>query len=145
MNTKFKDVAHLYLGCDMYTKFDDGSSGKQELTTYELSGIINNWKGIRIRPIEIKPILRPLSDITDEEFSVYYNMLEKCDYEAYIEISDSGEKKIGCEWPAGVSGVYINSQVGKDLMNTFLYLQSRSFDLFGLIESGEALDKTKLQ
>jgi len=145
MKTEFKDVAHLYLGCDMYTKFDDGSSGKQELTTYVLSGIINSWKGIRIRPIEIKPILRPLSDMTVEEFAAYSTMLERCDYEAYIEISDSGERRIGYEWEDGICGVLINSYVGKNLVAVFSYLLSRSFDLFGLIESNQALDKTKLQ
>lgn len=57
--TKFKDVAHLYLGCKMILP---------EGTIFDLKPlhIPNNWEVVEIFD-RAKPILRPLSDMTDDE------------------------------------------------------------------------------
>ena len=146
MKTEFKDVAHLYLGVEVVNTIGK-HMGKIVSVSIDGTATINPLDEFKPRVIilnSLKPILRPLSDMTDEEFAAYSTMLERCDYEAYIEISDSGERRIGYEWEDGICGVLINSYVGKNLVAVFSYLLSRSFDLFGLIESGEAIDKTKM-
>ena len=87
-----------------------------------------------------KMFLRPLSDMTEEEMKeivlINYNMrntLQTANLIGYkIQFIGSGFKSEG----------------EIDLLNcnaeTFKYLLSKSFDLFNLIESGLAIDKTKL-
>lgn len=63
----------------------------------------------------IKPILRPLSDMTEDEKEKWDNMRLE-DFEYSTELLAANET---------------------------LYLLKQGFDLFGLIESGLAIDKTK--
>jgi len=113
METKFKDVAHLYLGCDIVWKqysgdYTDGTYGTDLYNSKLLREIsLGNGKAI--------PILRPLSDMTEEE----YQHTSVC---VSIESND-----------------YI-----REAENT-LYLLSKHFDLFRLIESGQAIDAATLK
>lgn len=119
METKLKDFIHLYLGCIVTThtnfrpngKESVGRSGYARLTGDLLADIEN-----KTFPFDAKPILRPLSDMTEEEF------LE------------------------GQHGLDYNVRFGYIKVNGVItaYLLSKHFDLFGLIESGQAIDSTKL-
>lgn len=99
-----KDYLHLYLGCE-------AMHGKQKvvvcglnINSYCIQNIIN-VDTFRIE--DIKPILRPLSDMTDKESKHHANIL-------------------------------------KGDTESIRYLLSKGFDLFGLIQAGLAIDKTKV-
>lgn len=66
---------------------------------------------------EVKPILRPLSDMTEEE---------------YMEVQYRVDK----------IGLGYDAQQGAEITR---YLLSKHFDLFGWIPAGLAIDKTKIQ
>lgn len=104
---KFKDVAHLYLGCKIINEALDGkyyNKNEGVLNLVELNEVISSdgvWK----------PLLRPLSDITEEEDK----------HRAKIWV-DNCEKSI-----AFTEALRTN------------YLLKQGFDLFNLHESGECL------
>jgi len=82
-----------------------------------------------------KPILRPLSDMTEEEINECWKLLEWSEmiknnrrYKLNEEFHDSDEGR-ECGWFS--------------FLKILPYLLSKHFDLFGLIESGLAIDKTK--
>lgn len=152
---KISDYLHLYLGCDVQTP--DGV-GKLHSVSVEANGKRSNrikvffgrmvktensidgydkhrnhgsylieqesYVGINApegtppeftMPGGCKPILRPLSDMTNEDWITYYRIL------------DGQNDKPGIECKA----------------EAMLFLLSKHFDLFSLIESGIAIDKTK--
>lgn len=129
MGTKLSEVLHLYLNADVYC---ETPVGKGKLITLGMLGLF----GFGMRPgfkefssEEVKPLLRPLSDMTEQE-----------------------RDHIGIELKAGIwNADDIKSWGNSSLLWTnkhltpkvFAYLLSRSFDLFGLLESGQAIDKTK--
>lgn len=106
----------------------------------------------------IKPILRPLSDITDEEFKevVILNYSESRDViEPFVfrvkRISALKQNtKYGTSIPYScfntkdihtITGTFSSMDMNPE---QFLYLLKQRFDLFNLIENGLAIDKTKL-
>lgn len=111
MRTSFKDVAHLYLGVSCRTKFnknaelndEDYSVLDAELLEYLLRG-----------DCEVKPILRPLSEMTRDENE---EMLNAC----HNYISNALHSAI----------TFSAYQTG--------YLLKKGFDLFELIPSKEAV------
>lgn len=115
MATKFKDVAHLYLGCEIKTEEGVGTlnevstekSDEAFITSYDLVSAYPKYD-------EFKPILRPLSDMSVTERDTAY-----AQYEIERTMIEAGAARTA-------------------------YLLSLGFDLFGLIENGEAIDKTKL-
>jgi len=113
-----KDFIHLYLGCECWWEDKDGNSGgRTEIDFY----IIAELYGERIK---LKPILRPLSDMTKEERKECGNL----DY----DFSDD-EIFNNMDWKY-FDTLYSANQV--------IWLLSKHFDLFGLIDSGLAIDKT---
>lgn len=113
-----KDYLHLYLGCDF--EWTNGIVTHQYKLMASWITMIeaNDWWG------DVKPILRPLSDMTEEEA-----------YEVDSEYgSVSGQH---------LSQALINNDLRyvKKLADGFeltRYLLSKHFDLFGLIEAGLA-------
>lgn len=167
---KFKEVAHLYLGCEVEWGFD-GRKKKGELVgkderygwqVFDPSNVIVPYQQCRIELI--KPLLRPLSSMTDEEVlaickraceNVYgdyrfskwtvgksphemchWDVTNKSSRHSFTVSSIDGDVMLydGQE----VDHVYINSN------HRFWYLK-HGFDLFDLIPNGEAIDKTKQQ
>jgi hypothetical protein len=120
MEKSIKDYLHLYLGCKVYDTKAEPNDCISTMTTVSNEGyIIDNFANDL--PVEdIKPILRPLSDMTDDDF------------------------KYCGQWGFGA----INLE-HKLLHKTFspeatVYLLSKHFDLFQLIEAGLAIDATTL-
>lgn len=114
--TSFKDIQHLYLGCKC--KCEKGTM------IYTLSSI--DRKGMALfsdsfgnemwlSPDKWKPLLRKLDSMTEEERGEFYSL------------NNTHHNKEQCE-----------------ARNTF-YLLSKHFDLFNLIESGEALDINEIK
>lgn len=122
MEKKIKDYLHLYIGCEVQvTPFHDIKYIGKLIGTdgyCQLSVVINGDHFSTERHISIcKLLLRPLSDMTEEEKEWQQNQSKKSSgfFPSYTEIAELTK-----------------------------YLLSREFDLFHLIESGLALDKTKL-
>lgn len=109
---KFKDVAHLYIGCKV-----------QWLRSFYVENpylIITNFilaDAPYLLDHDCKPILYPLSAITEEQQKVL----------RLLEVTHS---------PGIRAYVYAPG---------YKYLLENHFDLFNLIESGEAIDVTTLE
>lgn len=117
MKKDIKDYLHLYLGCEIITHSVDGKQvAKQILNTSWLDEIQRGYN-------PVKPILRPLSNMTEEE--------GKEAESAWNEFMGFGET--------------ISRGMNCAHANRIKYLLSKGFDLFGLIEAGLALDKTTLK
>lgn len=126
MEIELKDVIHFYIG----QKANVYQNGIEQLTNdktitgvgYNTVGVLYvsiNYSGYSTLYNDIKPILRPLSDMTEkekDEFSEY--QIEKFGEDFHNEMYD---------------------------ISQFLFLLKQGFDIFGLIESHQAIDKTQLE
>lgn len=130
--TKFKDVANLYMGCRILETLDHNG-----LTPKRLDDFL---KGER----DITPILRPLSSMTRDEahqavlLDKFYGQHHVFDCEFYrgalcFKVQYEGQRRM---WGKSV-------RISEISAHQFHYLLKQGFDLFGLIESGEASDATK--
>lgn len=130
--TKFKDVAHLYLGCEVKSPFmgkNQKLCGVSKILMpeghYELDPVIEfNCNGrYEVRPTiwgGVKPLLRPLGSMTKDE---------KVEYAQQRHKYNTGN-------PA--------SHITTDWAYKVCWLIEHHFDLFSLIPNGEAIDKTKI-
>lgn len=120
---ELKDYLHFYLGCEcMMTKPSYHAVHELHLSVKErfvLRGKLLAYFIETTTQAEIKPILRPLSDMTNDEWN-----------------------EMGRKLRTGA-----NIRTARDLwkMNAeeTVYLLSKHFDLFGLIDAGLAIDSTK--
>ena len=136
MSKEIKDYLHLYLGCEVMTL--EGQGRLAEITRssncsdrvciffkytvckiYEADGshdkVISNAHHYYFGSDDIKPILRPLSKMKKKE-----------------------NKEL-----AEIIGLDTDKEVHIWTPDQFVWLLKKGFDLFGLIESGLAIDKTK--
>jgi len=127
METKFKDVAHLYKKVDILIC----EPGVEPVSHY-LEGV--DWhldKAIAERvsyPFEwVKPILSRLEDMTEEDRKTAYSF------------SNDVEHIIGwCTMPT-FEGFLLQDA------KAISYLLSKGYDLFNLIPSGEAIDRKTIK
>lgn len=129
MEKKIENYLHLYVWQKCVVRYKlDKEEVEKTLTPVHLHEFLNECA-------VCKPILRPFSDMEDYERTVVYD-LEMRDEE--IDYS----RKVQCVkiWYSRTSFFMLN----KWNQETFRYLLSRGFDIFGLIESGLAIDKTTL-
>lgn len=110
MKVELKDVLHFYVGCRIVYS-DEPQNQNHKLTLEVLAK--------KMFGHSIKPILRPLSDMTELESNY-----------------------LACIFPMPNNH---NWNREKWNMQEFLYLLKQGFDLFGLIESEQAFDKTKVK
>jgi len=117
MAKELKDYLHLYLGCAVHDLFDDDTKVLYSVCYGENICYLKSKNGvIHKRKIEeIEISLRPLSDMTEEEKG----------------------NVCGTDWTYTDGGWEYTPE-------TFLFLLSKHFDLFGLIDGGLAIDKTTL-
>lgn len=160
MEKKIEDYLHLYLGCECQLgseiEIPDTAPQVEVLTgiTVKKNGqticyFLN--KTISYRTIEsVTPILRPLSDMTEEELKeVRRTMLEYSDLSfnpsAHQHMSKRGQTFYYENYDD--EGNHISSSIS-NISNLPLkcipLLLSKGFDLFDLIEAGLVIDKTKL-
>ena len=138
-SVKFIDVAHLLIGCEC---FDSWNNCKVTLTAGALYGYTTELPKGEVLPI--KPLLRPLLDMTEEE-AIEMAKLTECDY-AFNDVKT--EKTKYGDWIVTWQG----SNESRERVNVtgdvfycyeqFLYLLKKGFDIFELIYHGEALDAT---
>lgn len=137
MEKKIEDYLHLYLGCEVESNITWSSEliPIREANPEDLILIYDTLERQEKYPNDYdgdwhkycKPILRPMSSLTDEE-----------SLECGKGVLDFYPTKKANDENGGLwsSTLYHPSQI--------LWLLSKHFDLFGLIESGLAISKTKL-
>lgn len=159
MNTLFKDIAHLYTGCKVLCVYPAGTDGSENwaeskqvdtLTSvsfeeccfllkdnpdYYFEGDDNEF--------DLKPILRPLSSMTEKETTeiVLLNRMVK---NTLTSVLFDCKFTIKYLTPNGFNPQGGEIDLRQNNPQTFAYLLSVHFDLFGLIESGQAIDATTL-
>jgi hypothetical protein len=150
-----KDYLHLYIGCEVI------STGGKHMG--KLVGVSVNQATInpldhfdpRVTPPQyLKPILRPLSDMTEEEAKHFFGLSDNA--EVYCKVNHGNHTEFMYKWQDseaiydtrdGKSYSSIALTHDRHLLPTssdgFLFLLSKYFDLFGLIDAGLALDATQ--
>lgn len=148
---KRKNDTDYYIGklCEVTYKSNHGDWAKfwfdnvitVTSSTWETSSSNNHW--FFLNEDSITPILRPLSDMTEEEserllrehnFYSRHTIMHPEFYRGAIhfKVIYSGQHR---RWPKKIRPHETPEMV--------LYLLKQGFDLFGLIENGLAIDKTK--
>jgi len=166
--TKFKDVAHLYLGCkcQIESAFEDEPEPpkKFNLTIYNL----NYYRGYIAG---IKPFLRPLSSMTEDELieviqltapKGFENMPKPEDYDLEMFYNDGGlqvdkDVSIGANYTCicydgqiairECGSIHLYDEDGNresvyNMPEIYTYLLSKHFDIFNLIKNNEAISDT---
>lgn len=115
---QLKDYLHLYLGCEVAVNYNLNEVGGMMID--KVTGVYDDGSASisngYLEPIsKLKPILRPLSDLRFEEKQEQAKLFNEA----------------------------INTDALPEAVG-IAYMLSKHFDLFGLIESGLAIDKTKL-
>lgn len=124
------------LGISRYNNIDKEFKKSHIMTAsggYDKWGIDSVLKGKTIHGSDLKPILRPLSDLTKEEFKKQLSFGMIYDENTWFEGFEDGRLTIG--------STTINACVNRNVYyQDFLVLFENHFDVFGLIESGLAID-----
>jgi hypothetical protein len=152
MEKKLKDYLHLYLGCQLLVietgdtvSFDEiDTTSLWQVWTKDRKYITTGGNGFTYE--EIKPILRPLDTMTEEEMKDFIGW-DKIN-EMYKEVSFE-KRKLGIEVNYGIdTGEGIEHQSHTicfyELSATqFLWLLKNHFDIFSLIPSNLALPQSE--
>lgn len=172
--TELKDYLHLYLGCQFVVKINNTDMLSAPMVLDEAALFSASRSESYFDFIKPIPILRPLSDMTDNEIdelaSVLLGKETHCFHKWRSEDGDciiadwKKEKPFDKEFDTLTMGMLISGDfsikhkwdysnkkgtatTNEPLWNSHLitkYLLSKHFDLFGLIDAGLAIDKTKL-
>lgn len=126
MKKEIKDYLHLYLGCD----YQDQFGGLGNINEHTFLVMFDAAK----RNVPFKLLLRPLSDMSEDEKLYIVEAI------TYSHVRFSSKDSILGSFDADRYNKKHNNELYPD---EFLYLLKQGFDLFGLIESGLAIDKTK--
>lgn len=144
---ELKDVIHLYLGCQCVTdgQLEEEHIAKMVGICYDEVQILNEYHNQHGEcPIDrVKPILRSLSSMTEEDALVVAQM--ESDIFLFIEIARISKQAIGFEFEYSSSRRRRGRTVLFDSLspNQFAYLLSKGYDLFDLIPRNLAIDSTK--
>lgn len=140
----FKDVAHLYLGCMVQVRKKDRN--KEWLTglSVEVTKKSNHGDWITVNFDEVHCIINEQWNEVCSNFQTYFlcqdeikPLLRKLD--SMTEDEHEEWKDIRFDMDCKLKPLYTDADY-----NSFMWLLSKDFDLFGLIESGEAIDKSSL-
>jgi hypothetical protein len=164
MTKDIKDYLHLYLGCEVACYSDHLRPEMEFERNATLDGIVNDSsrnehpvkvsfhnEGFKYRSHycykfnEVKPLLRPLSDMTEEEVIKYLRLKHNAysgEYE--IKLRDNGFWWLFKTIASDEKFKFFGEMLDESNSDQFRWLLSKGFDLFGLIEAGLAIDKTKL-
>jgi hypothetical protein len=167
MSKKIEDYLKYYIGQKCQTSEGIGPLtivGDHErgedcevsiVNTDEESGFYGEWTEFQIEHHLIKPLLRPLSSMTDEEMKEIWQIVFGKAFRETGQIVwfDKEDRSTSKRWVlmSGVDrlGICLNGDVWADIdlfnykfnpHSVTHYLLSRGFDLFGLIEAGLAIN-----
>lgn len=145
MKKDIKDYLYLYIGCEIMDEYNN-KVGKLVAIDYSEENPVRVLHKVtwRLEYSEVKPILRPLSDMTIEEleeqeavikiFMPDFSVTEKDRLDAIERINKHGISALRFDEDSNPLMIF----------EVLRLLLKQGFDLFGLIESGLAIDKTKL-
>ncbi len=132
---------HLYLGCQIRLHSN-------------ITNTFGTWRKMTFRDIELVVVhgekcqieLRKIENMTEDEALDIYKLYDT-DWESYLRRHNEqcpGETFSALDYIKG--GRYVNSiySISSQPSQAFAYLLSKHFDLFGLIDAGLAIDKSKL-
>ncbi len=189
METQFKDVAHLYLGCKVqyigvvngkdiakYVKEYDELNGKEIMpnfkpdfnppeenhgfkighlkrinwnkhsgNVYEIGTFQHGLKKYYTNSlIDVSPVLYPLSAMTVPIMKAWYNSIKEYDNHPEVQLGEDDFKLATYEVQNHGMDAF-DMRYNKTLVpHLIAFLLSQYFDLFGLIESGQAIDATTI-
>lgn len=168
MSKNIKDYLSLYLGCQVLVQ---GEERKGYLTGVNNGGheceiqyqLADNPHHLEEEPEfasaeDVKMVLRPLSDMTEEEFTeavmLHWGTSRDIIKKTISKIERLKEVKQITKYGTSIPYVafdkegkhYMTATFSQNSMNPeqTLYLLSKHFDLFNLIPEGLAIDKTKI-
>jgi len=118
MQTQLKDVIHLYLGCQYRVRYIDYEVGQYTVWSVLTAARLSKLDDLSIADIQIQ--LRPLSSMTEEELDEVLKIGEHQNNGQSVSGFVRGWKAFGAQ--------------------TFAYLLKQGFDIFNLIESGQAIN-----
>lgn len=133
MKKELKDYLHLYLGCEVmcfWQSTNPAIKPEQKKLIAQKSETPFEISLPTALSVNVKPILRTLSDMREEEAVECW------------ELTDTDRDKEIEGWQVVD---YFRREENFYEPKTFLYLLSKHFDLFGLIKSGLAIDKNTLK
>jgi hypothetical protein len=163
-----KDYLHLYL--PVQVELDNGRSKVYNRLAVAVGNTDDEYRYVTLRMGQgakafthsvllsenrVRPILRPLSDMTEEEAKHFFGLSDNA--EVYCKVNHGNHTEFMYKWEDG-EAIY-DTKDGKSyssvalthnrhLLETysdgFLFLLSKHFDLFGLIEAGLAIDATQM-
>lgn len=157
---KLKDYIHFYLGCECLIgdkKEIDYIQMVNETGLSVCTGTNKNDIQLWYKTSSCKPILRPLSDMTEEEFIELFKKcslfdLSECvfefseSYEVWINAVHNGVVIDGIKIESGDCVMMMNNDGGYSPINPqsecMAWFLSKHFDLFELIDNDIAIDKT---
>ena len=125
---KLEDYLHFYLGCKVkHAAFTKPLKLKSVgVNGGTISGLDFGEIHFDLRAKNIKPLLRPLSSMTEEEMKECGNMIYDYSNDPDLNIWEWRDFEIGLA------------------PEQYHWLLSKGFDLFGLIEAGLAIDSSKV-
>ena|SRR5688572_23405957 len=139
-----KDVIHLYLGCECkMTKPSYHAVHELRLSgdrLFVLNGKLLQYFLADTTKAELKPILRPLSDMTREDFDVIKPHLSVGVLNAVISYDLKYSDK-----PRHILVLENRGQANTLTLNDGLVLIREGYDIFNLIPTNQAIDKTTLK
>jgi hypothetical protein len=125
-----KDYLHLYMGCSVLTEHDALMNGEPHVMTIN----VNNLFALLYKYKNTKPLLRSLSDMTEEEAAEVADILGNASHL-------SKESKIAQVMEILPRLLHMQTNVwGINWIKLTVYLLSKGFDLFNLIPDNLALD-----
>ena len=157
MEKKIEYYIHLLIGQIIRIEFGNSPWSNRKYGDYELIGYNKLAMDLQVNLIPIgmplpmwyswkeehKFILRPLSDMTYKEAKEWLQTLHNA---ADILVIDKTNVGFGFNPKAATTSRFINFESFKHgYPDGFRYLLSQGFDLFNLIESGLAIDKTTIK
>ncbi len=175
MKKELKDYLYLYVGCDCNlmgqskSKDEEGYSDEPIPKIFTISGVVDvngtmfahcddDEYHHEVELSEVFPILRPISDMSEQERKEIYEIVFKRKFPVSGRIVFMPDTSTFSDprWilSAGVDrlGIEVSGSVWADCdLQTIkynenlvtVYMLKKGFDLFGLIESELAIDKTK--
>lgn len=143
MSIELKDVIHLYLGCEVKTISEFPArlvwAGILGSEAQKYGTLVGGMSTTRHWEPENKLVLRPLSDMTEEEANAIWKILDW--NEAIHPPHRIGDILSEFDTIERDDGTSENSHWGH-LVKIMPYLLKQGFDLFGLIESGQAIQSS---
>lgn len=155
MEKKLEDYIHFYFGCDVQTTARKEASLGQKMG-YKTGKMIDmdircKQSAIEVDGVpidfdwtEIKPILRPITDITKDELRLIAKLTAPTEDISGKYLDDAFTQMQNLFIKHGINAFSFDELSSMQIFEVTALFLKQGFDLFGLIEAGLAIDKTKI-